>query len=70
MKVTRTDILEAIASAPSSLDKLNIRAMQTILLGIYTPKNANWSWELHAISINNNPKLVAARFGQVVAEGK
>lgn len=70
MKVTRTDIIEAISNTPSSLDKLSIRSMQSILLGTYTPKDANWSWELHAISINNKPILVAARFGQVVAEGK
>jgi hypothetical protein len=70
MKVTRADILSAISNTSSSLDKVSIRAMNSILLGVYTPKDANWSWELHAISINNNPRLVAVRFGQVVAEGK
>ena len=69
MKVTRKDILAAIANTSRSLDNLNIRSMKSELLGFYTPREANWSWELHAISINNEPKIVAARFGHVVAEG-
>ena len=69
MKITRTNIRNAIANTPKSLDKTNIRAMQTAFLGFYTPKDANWSWELHAISVDNTPMVVAARFGFVVAEG-
>ena len=70
MRVTKTDISEAIARTPSSLDKSNIRAMKTVFLGFYTPRGANWSWELHAISVDNEPMVVASRFGYIVAEGK
>lgn len=69
MRITKKAIKAAIANAPSSLDNANIRAMDSLLLGFYTPKDANWSWELHAISVNNKPMLVAARFGSIVAEG-
>lgn len=69
MKITKADISNAIANTPSSLDKANIRAMRTAFLGFYTPKDANWSWELHAISVNDVPMLVASRFGYIVAEG-
>ena len=69
MKITKKAINAAIASTPSSLDKANIRAMNSVFLGFYTPKDANWSWELHAISVNNQPMVVAARFGFIVAEG-
>lgn len=70
MRLTKTDISDAIARTPSSLDKANIRAMRTVFLGFYTPKDANWSWELHAISVDNEPMVVASRFGHIVAEGK
>ena len=70
MKITKADISNAIACTPSSMDKTNIRAMRTAFLGFYTPKDANWSWELHAISVNNEPMIVASRFGYIVAEGK
>lgn len=70
MKITKKDINEAIARTPASLDNKNIRAMQSVLLGFYTPKDANWSYELHAISIDNNPMVVATRFGSIMAEGK
>ena len=70
MKIAKKDITEAIAHTPASLDKINIRAMQSVLLGFYTPKDANWSWELHAISIDGNPMVVASRFGYIMAEGK
>lgn len=70
MKVTKTDISDAIANTPISLDKENIRAMRTVFLGFYTPRDANWSWELHAISVDNVPMIVASRFGYIVAEGK
>jgi hypothetical protein len=70
MRITKTDISDAIARTPSSLDKVNIRAMRTAFLGFYTPRDANWSWELHAISVNNEPMVVASRFGYIVAEGK
>lgn len=70
MRITKTDISDAIARTPSSLDKVNIRAMRTIFLGFYTPRDANWSWELHAISVDNEPMVVASRFGYIVAEGK
>ena len=70
MRVTKTDISDAIARTPSSLDKSNIRAMRTVFLGFYTPRDANWSWELHAISVDNEPMVVASRFGFIVAEGK
>lgn len=70
MKITKTDITNAIAIAPASLDKANIRSMRSAFLGFYTPKDANWSWELHAISVDNVPIVVATRFGYIVAEGK
>ena len=70
MKITKTDITNAIAIAPASLDKANIRAMRSAFLGFYTPKDANWSWELHAISVEGQPIVVATRFGYIVAEGK
>jgi hypothetical protein len=69
MKITKKDINTAIANTPVALDKANIRAMQSAFLGFYTPKDANWSWELHAISVNNTPMVVASRFGFIVAEG-
>lgn len=69
MRITKKAIKAAIANAPSSLDKANIRAMDSLFLGFYTPKDANWSWELHVISVDNKPMLVAARFGFIVAEG-
>jgi hypothetical protein len=69
MKITKKDISDAIANTPASLDKTNIRAMRTAFLGFYTPKDANWSWELHAISVNDIPMVVASRFGYIVAEG-
>ena len=70
MKIAKKDITNAIASTPHSLDNANIRAMQSVLVGFYTPRDANWSWELHAISVNNTPMIVASRFGYIVAEGK
>lgn len=70
MKITKADISSAIANTPASLDKADIRSMRSLLLGFYTPKDANWSWELHVISINDAPLLVASRFGQIFAEGK
>jgi hypothetical protein len=70
MRITKTDISDAIATTPSSLDKVNIRAMRTVFLGFYTPRDANWSWELHAISVDNEPMVVASRFGHIVAESK
>jgi hypothetical protein len=70
MKITKADISNAIANTPVSMDNANIRAMRTVFLGFYTPKDANWSWELHAISVDNVPMVVAARFGSIVAEGK
>lgn len=70
MKIAKKDITNAIATTPASLDKANIRAIQSVFLGFYTPKDANWSWELHAISVNGNPMVVASRFGYIMAEGK
>jgi hypothetical protein len=70
MRLTKADISDAIARTPRSLDKANIRAMRTVFLGFYTPRDANWSWELHAISVDNEPMVVASRFGYIVAEGK
>lgn len=70
MKITKKDITAAINNTPASLDQANIRAMNSVFLGFYTPKDANWSWELHAISIDNQPMVVASRFGSIVAEGK
>lgn len=69
MKITKKDITEAIARTPHSLDDANIRAMNSVLLGFYTPKDANWSWELHAISVDNVPMVVATRFGSIMAKG-
>lgn len=70
MKITKKDITYAIENTPVSLDKVNIRAMPSMFLGFYTPKDANWSWELHAISVDNQPMVVASRFGHIMAEGK
>ena len=69
MKITKTDITNAIANTPITMDKANIRAMRTAFLGFYTPKDANWSWELHAVSVDGVPMVVASRFGFIVAEG-
>lgn len=70
MKIAKKDITAAINNTPASLDQANIRAMNSVFLGFYTPKDANWSWELHAISIDNQPMVVASRFGYIMAEGK
>jgi len=70
MKLAKKDITNAIARTPASLDNVNIRAMQSVFLGFYTPKDANWSYELHAISVNNEPMVVVSRFGYIMAEGK
>jgi hypothetical protein len=70
MKIAKKDIKEAIARTPASLDNANIRAMNSVLIGFYTPAEANWSWELHAISVDGHPMVVASRFGYIVAEGK
>jgi hypothetical protein len=70
MKITKKDITEAIERTPSSLDNTNIRAMKSVFLGFYTPRDANWSYELHAISVDNEPMVVASRFGHIMAEGK
>lgn len=69
MKITKKDITEAIARTPSSMDDANIRAMSSVLLGFYTPADANWSYELHAISVDGNPMVVATRFGSIIAKG-
>ena len=70
MRLTKADISNAIANTPIALDNANIRAMQTVFLGFYTPREANWSYELHAISVDNVPMVVASRFGSIMAEGK
>ena len=70
MKIAKKDIMDAIARTPTSLDKVNIRAMPSMFLGFWTPKDANWSYELHAISVNNEPMVVASRFGYIMAEGE
>lgn len=70
MKITKADISNAIANTPASLDKTDIRSMRSVFLGCYTPRDANWSWELYVISIDNVPLIVASRFGQIFAEGK
>lgn len=70
MKITKADITNAIANTPSSLDKANIRTMKSVFLGFYTTKDANWSYELHAISVDNEPMLVVSRFGHILAEDK
>lgn len=70
MKITKKDITNAIANTPCSMDSTNIRAMPSVLIGFYTPRDANWSWELHAISVEGNPMIVASRFGHIVAERK
>ena len=70
MKIAKKDITTAIARTPASLDNANIRAMNSVFLGYYTPKDANWSYELHAISVEGQPMVVAARFGYIMAEGK
>lgn len=69
MKIAKKDIIDAIARTPASLDKTNIRAMNSVFLGFYTPKDANWSYELHAISVEGQPMVVASRFGYIMAEG-
>ena len=70
MKIAKKDITAAIARTPSSLDGVNIRAINSALIGFYTPRDAHWSWELHAISVDGNPMIVASRFGEIRAEGK
>ena len=70
MKITKKDITAAIARTPATLDNTNIRAMNSVLLGYFTPKDANWSYELHAISVEGQPMVVAARFGYIMAEGR
>lgn len=70
MKITKKDITDAIARTPASMDKTNIRVMQSVFLGFYSPKDANWSYELHAVSVDGQPMVVAARFGYILAEGK
>lgn len=69
MKLAKKDITEAIERAPEFMDGANIRAMRSVLIGFYSPREANWSWELHAISVDNCPLVVAARFGHIVARG-
>lgn len=68
MKILKKDITEAIARTPASLDDANIRAMNSVLLGYFTPADANWSYELHAISVDGNPMVVASRFGHIIAK--
>ncbi len=70
MKITKTDINLAIRNTPSILDHSEIRSHKSILLGFYTPRDSNWTWELHVISYQNEPLLVAARFGFIVGEGE
>ena len=70
MRITKADISKAIATTPISLDNRDLRTLPTVRIGFYTPKDANWSWELHAICYEGNPLLVASRFGFIVAEGK
>lgn len=70
MKIRKKDITEAIARTPAVLDDANIRSMKSVLLGFYTPADANWSYELHAISVDNQPMVVASRFGYIIARGK
>ena len=70
MKIAKKDITDAIERTPKFLDKTNIRAMHSVFLGFHTPKDANWSWELHAISVEGLPMVVASRFGFIVAEGE
>lgn len=67
MKITKKDINEAIARTPASMDDKSIRGMNSVLLGYFTPADANWSYELHAISVDGNPMVVAARFGSIIA---
>lgn len=70
MKLLKKDIDAAIARTPCSMDDVCIRSMNSVLLGYYTPKDANWSYELHAISVAGQPMVVASRFGYIMAEGK
>ena len=53
MKITKADITQAIANTPANLNNEDIRVMQTVFLGFYTPRDANWSYELHVISFEN-----------------
>ena len=69
MKLAKKDITEAIERTPEFMDGANIRAMRSVFLGFYSPREANWSWELHAISVDGIPMVVASRFGFIVAEG-
>ena len=69
MKIAKKDIIDAIARTPASMDNTNIRAMNSVFLGFFTPKDANWSYELHAIAVDGEPMVVAARFGYIMAEG-
>lgn len=70
MKIAKKDITAAIERTPEFLDGANIRIMKSVFLGFFTPKDANWSWELHAISVDGQPMVVASRFGFIAADGK
>ena len=69
MKLLKKDIDTAIARTPRSLDNKCIRTMNSVLLGYYTPRDANWSYELHAISVEGKSMVVATRFGYILADG-
>ena len=70
MKIAKREINNIIKNTPASLDEANIRAMESVLLGFYTPADANWSYELHAISVDGHPMVVVSRFGYIMTEGK
>lgn len=70
MKIAKKDVTDAIARTPEFLDGANIRIMKSVFLGFFSPANANWSYELHAISVDGQPMVVASRFGHIMAEGK
>lgn len=67
MKITKKDILDAIYHTPASLDRVFIDSINNIMLGFHI---RNWSWKLHAISVDNSPMIVASRFGRIVAKGE
>lgn len=70
MKISKKLISETIAKTPSCLDKQSIRGMESVYLGCWQRSDANWCWELHAISYEGHPMLVASAFGRIAAEGK
>lgn len=70
MKFTKKAIKTFMENTPAALDHTDIRAMESIFLGTYQRGDANWCWEVHAITWDGHPYVVVSRFGRICAEGK